>query len=55
MPNYDAVLKTRIPEAWLREMEKQAEQEGLKVPDITRRAIRMMLGRKAAIPRKGSK
>lgn len=52
---YEALLKARIPESWLRELKKAAEQEGLKVSDIARRAIRGYLGRKAAIPRKGAK
>lgn len=48
---YETTLRTRIPEEWMDELQKMARQEGLKVSDISRRAIRMMLGRKAALPR----
>jgi NOL1/NOP2/fmu family ribosome biogenesis protein len=49
---FDAEVKARIPAAWVKAMEEEASREGLKVSDIMRRAIRQMLGRKAAIPRK---
>lgn len=48
---YDAEVKARIPKAWLKTLETTAQQEDLKVSDIIRRAIRGVLGRKAAITR----
>jgi len=49
---YDAEARFRIPDAWLKALEEEAQEEGLSVSDIYRRAIRKHLGRRAAVPRK---
>jgi hypothetical protein len=49
---YEAELKIRIPRSWMEELMKDANKEDLSVSDIARRAVRQMLGRRAAIPRR---
>jgi hypothetical protein len=50
---YEAEIKARIPTQWMKALEEEADREGLSVSHQIRKAIRLMLGRKATLPRKG--
>lgn len=47
-----AVLRARVPKKWIEAMAEDANRDALTVSDITRRAVRKYLGRRATLARK---